>query len=296
MRLNFGLTGTIGEINERNEIREIYHLDSFDVPTNFELKRKVFDKLILDNKKEKYEKIIEEIKKYGNRSILIILNTINETLEFSEKLKNLEIDHLLLNDIQNEKEEFILYYAGKPKSLVIATNAAGRGTDIILTKESLQNGGLHVIVGFFPENSRIEFQAVGRAGRQGQPGSAQIIFSKDEFTDKNIKDVKEAIKFRNNKILMISLYRIQRTKKERFYYENLKKYYNIQRILFNKLNKQKNSNVLEKLRQDWGTFFTNDSEASFDEFLSKYSWGFLLKSDSKEIDAILKEKIQNLGN
>ena len=105
----FGLTGTIGEIDERNEIKEIYHLDSFDVPTNFELKRKIFDKLLVENKEEKYEKIISEIKKYDNRSILVILNTINETLEFSERIKALGIQHLLLNDIQSQKEEFILY-------------------------------------------------------------------------------------------------------------------------------------------------------------------------------------------
>ena len=290
----FGLTGTIGEIDERNEIKEIYHLDSFDVPTNFELKRKIFDKLLVENKEEKYEKIISEIKKYDNRSILVILNTINETLEFSERIKILGIQHLLLNDIQNEKEEFILYYAGKPKSLVIATNAAGRGTDIILTKESLQNGGLHVIVGFFPENSRIEFQAVGRAGRQGQPGSAQIIFSKDEFKNDSINSVEDAIKYRNNKILMISLYRIQRTKKERFYYEKLKQYFEVQKILYNKLNKEKNSPLIEKLKQDWGKFFTNNTEDTFDKFLATYSWGFLLNSNPKEIDEKLKEKLKKL--
>ena len=59
----FGLTGTIGEINERNEIKEIYHLDSFHVPTNFESKKKISDKIIVDNKKQKYQKIISEIKK-----------------------------------------------------------------------------------------------------------------------------------------------------------------------------------------------------------------------------------------
>ena len=292
----FGLTGTIGEINERNEIREIYHLDSFDVPTNFELKRKTLEKLILENKETKYEKIISEIKKYDNRSRLVILDTINETLEFSERLKKLGIYHLLLNDIQNEKEEFILYYAGKPKSLVIATNAAGRGTDIILTKESLLNGGLHVIVGFFPGNSKIEFQAIGRAGRQGQPGSAQIIFSKDEFKDISINNVEDAIKYRNNKIFMISLYRIERTKKERIYYEKLKKYFALQKILYNSLNKQKNSLVLEKLKEDWGIFFSNDIEESFDKFLSDYSWEFLLKSNKEEIDKILNKKLTNLIN
>ena len=260
------------------------------------MKIQVFDKLIVENKEEKYEKIISEIKNYENRSILVILNTINETLEFSERLKKLGIYHLLLNDIQNEKEEFILYYAGKPRSLVIATNAAGRGTDIILTKESLNNGGLHVIIGFFPENSRIEFQAIGRAGRQGQPGSAQIIFSKDEFKDNTVTNVDEAIKYRNNNILRTSLYRIHRTTKERFYYEKLKKYFELQKILFNKLNKKKNSLTFEKLKEDWGTFFTNDSEEAFDEFLSKYSWGFLLKDNSKEVDEILKQKIKILGS
>ena len=287
----FGLTGTIGEINERNEIKEIYHLDSFDVPTNFESKKKILDKIIVDNKEQKYQKIISEIKKNENRSILVILNTINETLEFSDKLKKIGIYNLLLNDIQNEKEEYILYYAGKPKSIVIATNAAGRGTDILLTKESLQNGGLYVIIGFFPENSRIEFQAIGRAGRQGQPGSAQIIFSKDEFKNININNVDEAIKYRNEKIKKISLYRIERTKKERFYYENLQKYFILQNKLYNILKKPKNSVILDKLKEDWAKFFTNNSDESFDNFLKTYSWEFLLKSNENEIKNILKEKI-----
>ena len=68
------------------------------------------------------------------------------------------IDNLILNDIQKEKEEYIILFAGKPRNVVIATNAAGRGTDIILSEDSLNSGGLHVIMGFYPENNRLDFK------------------------------------------------------------------------------------------------------------------------------------------
>ena len=316
----FGLTGTIGEEKERNEIKNIYHIDSFDVPTNFKIQRKIYDKILVNTKEEKYNLIIKEIKKYiqQNRSILILLLTINETKEFSQKLLNLQINNLVLNDIQKENEESILFYASKPQSVVIATNAAGRGTDIILTKDTLLNGGLHVIIGFFPENSRVEFQGIGRAGRQGQVGSSQVIFSKDETFLKNadIKNVNDAIQFRINKIESNSIYRVYRTKCEKFYYENLKKYFEIQKNLFLLLKKPeikifidgvnvKNSDVklMKRLKQDWANFFTEmeknhdynmDVEKNFDKFLKEGKWSYLENPNIEEFESFLNMKINYL--
>jgi preprotein translocase subunit SecA len=77
----------------------------------------------------------------------------------------------VLNEVQKEDEDYIISKASLSNSLVIATNTAGRGTDIILTPEVKKNAGLHVIFTFYPANSRVEDQGLGRAGRQGQPGS-----------------------------------------------------------------------------------------------------------------------------
>ena len=94
-----------------------------------------------------------------------MLLTIGETIDFSNRLKKERINNLVLNEVQKEKEDFIILYAGKPGNVVVATNAPGRGTDIILSEESLNFGGLHVIIDFYPENNRVEYQGIGRAGR-----------------------------------------------------------------------------------------------------------------------------------
>ena len=92
---------------------------------------------------------------YSPQPILVILPDIDNTLEFSSLLKKININHMVLNDAQQENEDYILDRAGEKGSILIATNAAGRGTDIILSEEAKKLGGLFVIFGFFPENSRI---------------------------------------------------------------------------------------------------------------------------------------------
>ena len=126
---------------------------------------------------------------------------------------------------------------GHVGNILIATNAAGRGTDIIIDDNSKKNGGLYVIIGFFPKNSRIEFQAIGRAGRQGNPGKAKIIVSKDEeFIYYNNHFIQQLKLIENNEIKAyylfrkyyvedISKIRIDFCKKERIYFYNLKKYF-----------------------------------------------------------------------
>ena len=137
------------------------------------------------------------------------------------------IDNLILNDIQKEKEEYIILFAGKPRNVVIATNAAGRGTDIILSEDSLNSGGLHVIMGFYPENNRVEFQGIGRAGRQGQMVSAQIMFSRDEkfFGNEKIETINDAELYRNNKQKIDSQIRLISSFFEICVYSTLNKFF-----------------------------------------------------------------------
>ena len=248
-KILFGLTGTIGDEIERNEIKEIYKINCYDIPRNFKEKLVIEKMEIFENKKEKFNRILNLIQENKNKQlksqpILIILQNIEETIEFGNLLKNNHFDFFTLNDIQKESEDYILNNMGHINSILIATNAAGRGTDIIIDEESKKNGGLFVIIGFFPQNSRIEFQAVGRAGRQGNPGRAKIIVSRDEefiyfnyFYIKNYEDeIKSLFLFRKNYVEDLSKTRIQFVNKERIYFNNLKKFFLFKKfmiILFN---------------------------------------------------------------
>ena len=318
----FGLTGTIGSEIEREEILNIYNLDSFDVPPNFASKRKIYETLLFENKKLKEENMIYQIRNFisKGRPVLVLLLTIEDTINFSNKLKQEGINNLILNDVQKEKEDYIVYFAGKPRSVVVATNAAGRGTDIILSEESLNFGGLHVIMGFYPENNRVEFQGIGRAGRQGQIGSAQVIFSKDEmfFNSVEIYSLNDAENFRNGKIKIDSQIRMISSLFEIGIYQHLKMFFDKLaelknlfenenfKIIFNeicldnKINYNKFSQeIIENFKVDWAEFFDKISErntiikSDFNEFLEKYNWKYL--NDLKNNDN-LKEFILNKLN
>ena len=313
----FGLTGTIGSNIEREEILNLYNIDSFDIPPNFSCQRKIYPSILLENKYEKEEKIINEIRNIRNkrRPILVLLLTIEETIDFSIKLKKEGINNLILNDVQKEKEDFIILYAGKPGSVVVATNAAGRGTDIILSEESLDFGGLHVIIGFYPENNRVEYQGIGRAGRHGQIGSAQILFSKDEyfFNQSSINSLEDAELFRKQKLIHDSKIRIQSSLYEINVFEVLQKFFDrllelkeiIEcddfKIFFKKL---KNNTIdynifckkiIENFKVDWAEFFNEISKrdyfkeiTNFDSFLDKYGWKYINNKD-KWSNLILKQ-------
>lgn len=175
----FGLTGTLGSNIEREHLKEIFSIDSFDVPTYRPSLRLdmpiqiVSSNLILSNK------IVQRIQEciLQRRPILIICSTILYSLEIHQRLIEENILHEMLNEIQSKKEEEILAIAGYPGRVTIATNTAGRGTDIKLEEDSNDNGGLHVLITFFSESDRVERQARGRAGRQGQKGSTEVIVS-----------------------------------------------------------------------------------------------------------------------
>ena len=214
---------------------------------------------------------------------MILLLTIEESINFSNKLKKEGINNLILNDVQKEKEEYIILYAGKPRSVVVATNAAGRGTDIILSEEALNFGGLHVIMGFYPENNRDEFQGIGRAGRQGQEGSAQVFLSKDEkfFNNLNIKSINDAELYRANKLKEDSQIRIISSLFEKNTYQILKLFFaklsefkklfadeNF-KILFKRICQNNNKNInydifskkiIENFIVDWAEYFNEISK------------------------------------
>lgn len=173
----YGVTGTMGTDIERSEVQEIYQVDSFDVPPHKKNLRRDLIPKVLDSQEELYDTLITEIKDFQSygRPILMLFETIQDSEDFSAHLHENQIKHQILNERQKEHEDFILTRAGEPGIITLATNTAGRGTDIILHPVSKENGGLHVVFGFYPSNSRVEAQGIGRAGRQGQPGSSRLI-------------------------------------------------------------------------------------------------------------------------
>lgn len=178
----YGLTGTIGEKQERKELTDIYSIGSFDVPPHFPSQRRKLPAQYSFTLEQYKANILYDIDCMilAKRPVLVLFNTIKETNEFSKYLTRYKVNHQILNDVQEQQEELIVNRAGRSCAVTIATNTAGRGTDIILTQESKSNGGLHVILTFFPPNLRVEEQGVGRAGRQGQPGSSRMILHKDD--------------------------------------------------------------------------------------------------------------------
>lgn len=143
--------------------------------------------LIVSTEQEKNTLIIEKIKqiKAENRSILIIVYSIDDSQKLSLILRKEKIDHFLLNGQQPQDEDFIIDRTGLPGSVTIATNTAGRGTDIHVDELVLKNGGLHTLITFLPSNFRVECQAFGRSARHGQKGSCQLLFVSDKCNPTN---------------------------------------------------------------------------------------------------------------
>ena len=204
-----GMTGTAS--TEAEEFSEIYGLNVLEVPTNEPMVRDDRNDLVYLTQNEKYKAVIEEIKEFKNKGNPILVGTASlESSEFlSSLLKKENIDHQVLNAKNHAREAEIISQAGKPGVITIATNMAGRGTDIVLggnweaeyeklntedpgKKEELQatwkglnekvlnSGGLHVIGTERNESRRMDNQLRGRSGRQGDPGSSRFYISLED--------------------------------------------------------------------------------------------------------------------
>lgn len=179
----YGLTGTIGLTAERESIKEIYDMDSFDVPPHKRNQRVDASPVIFPSNEMQFQEVLKSVKacRANGRPILIICKTIKESEIFEAQLKKEKIPFEMINEMQTKDEDEIIENAGTPGAVTIATNVAGRGTDIKLKEDSILNGGLHVILTFYPDSERVEDQAKGRAGRQGQCGSSEMILSVEKL-------------------------------------------------------------------------------------------------------------------
>ncbi|TLD42520.1 MAG: Protein export cytoplasm protein SecA ATPase RNA helicase [Candidatus Jettenia ecosi] len=172
-----GMTGTA--ITEAAEFDKIYRLEVISIPTNKPMYRTNFPDRVYRTEKEKFDAIIKEIvevHKQG-RPILVGTVSIEKSELLSEKLMREGIEHEVLNAKQHEREAHIVAKAGQPGNVTIATNMAGRGTDIVLGEGVATMGGLHIIGTERHEARRIDNQLRGRAGRQGDPGSSRFYVS-----------------------------------------------------------------------------------------------------------------------
>ncbi|TDS14910.1 preprotein translocase subunit SecA [Sphingobacterium paludis] len=175
-----GMTGTAS--TEAGELWEIYKLDVVEIPTNRNIQRDDRQDFIYRTAREKYNAVAQEIQRLTEegRPVLVGTTSVEISELLSRMLKLRGIKHNVLNAKLHQKEADIVAEAGRPGQVTIATNMAGRGTDIKLTSDVIQAGGLAIIGTERHESRRVDRQLRGRAGRQGDPGSSQFFVSLED--------------------------------------------------------------------------------------------------------------------
>ena len=175
-----GMTGTAD--TEAVEFQQIYNLEVISIPPNRPMIRKDYPDLIFRSRQEKFDAIVQSICELHEKGQPVLVGTISiETSEMlSQRLRKLGVPHNVLNAKQHQKEAEIVAQAGQAGKVTIATNMAGRGTDIMLGEGVRELGGLHILGTERHESRRIDNQLRGRSGRQGDPGSSRFYLSLED--------------------------------------------------------------------------------------------------------------------
>ena len=290
----FGLTGTLGGVEERELLSKSYDgLDFLDIPT---YKPKIFTKepTILKRSHEEWlDCIVEDtIKRSNERAVLIICDTIEEVNEIYEKIKERkqvapEKIRVYLEDDQSNVTKAKMNIG----DILIATNLAGRGTDLGTEADLENNGGLHVCVTFMPSNQRVEDQALGRTSRQGKKGTGQLIIKEDKLVKELKKHVDEHLKSKdiNEKISndnYVKMLEVVRNEIEK------------QRVCSIAGKKLQAINIADDLFNKFSALCKDKKEANKDPWYSiviraiEERWGFWLKDlDLNNKEEINKEEI-----
>jgi len=197
-----GMTGTAD--TEAEEFNSIYNLEVIVAPTNKEMVRDDCSDLIYRTEQEKFDALIEEIRGCNETGQPVLVGTISieKSEQLSHHLKKYGIKHNVLNAKHHEKEAEIIAQAGQKKGVTIATNMAGRGTDIVLGEGVSELGGLHITGTERHESRRIDNQLRGRSGRQGDPGSSRFYLSLEDdlmriFGSEKISGIMEKLGMEN---------------------------------------------------------------------------------------------------
>ena len=175
-----GMTGTAE--TEAQELWDIYELDVMSIPTNRPIARKDEDDLVFKTKREKFNAVIDDVVKLrdSGRPVLVGTTTVEVSELLSRMLDIRKIEHQVLNAKRHQAEAEVVARAGQPGAVTIATNMAGRGTDIKLSDEVKAAGGLAIIGTERHDSRRVDRQLRGRSGRQGDPGSSQFYVSLED--------------------------------------------------------------------------------------------------------------------
>ncbi|MEM6805523.1 MAG: preprotein translocase subunit SecA, partial [Bacteroidota bacterium] len=205
-----GMTGTAE--TEEAEFFEIYKLDVVVIPTNRPIARDDRDDLVYKTKREKYNAVIEEVQVLQERGIPVLVGTTSVEVSelLSRMLKRARIEHNVLNAKQHQREAEVVAMAGKPGAVTIATNMAGRGTDIKLGEGVKESGGLAIIGTERHESRRIDRQLRGRAGRQGDPGQSQFYVSLEDdlmrlFGSERISKIMDRMGLKEGEVIQHSM-------------------------------------------------------------------------------------------
>jgi preprotein translocase subunit SecA len=274
----FGLTGTLGSKQAQDLIQYIYNVDFVIIPSYKYTQFKAFPDKLIHNEQEWLEECIKSISneaKLNQRAVLVICETKSDTSKIYDKLIEKDIQfkkQIKLYTRSDNDEQNAINNELDSNQIILATNLAGRGTDIGTTYKVEENGGLHVLVTFLPLNTRVEHQAFGRTSRQGKRGTAQlIVFASDDekIQFHNITELKqnrdEQEQRQINHAKHIELKRINKHDKLFGKFCDLRQ----------KLRQQENDTYkLDSVEELWGFWFkttisNEDSDDKFEEFSSK---------------------------
>ena len=205
-----GMTGTA--VTEASEFFAIYKMDVVEIPTNKPVQRTDYQDVVFRTRREKYNAVLDEIEELNEqrRPILIGTTSVDASETLSRMLKRRGIKHNVLNAKFHQQEAEIIAKAGQPGSVTIATNMAGRGTDIKLGTGVVDTGGLHIVGTERHEARRIDRQLRGRSGRQGDPGSSRFYLSLEDdlmrlFGSERIASVMDRLKIPDGEVIEHSM-------------------------------------------------------------------------------------------
>jgi preprotein translocase subunit SecA len=195
-----GMTGTARQ--NSFELLRVYRQWVVCVPTNRPCRRQDWPDRVFPTESAKFDAVVKEVvrMKEAGRAVLIGTRSVEKSEALSQRLKAVDVEHQVLNARQNEQEAKVIEQAGQQGRITIATNMAGRGTDIKPSPEVLAAGGLHVLGTERHESKRIDRQLIGRSGRQGDPGTSQFFLSlEDELLEALGVGRQEALKQRGRR-------------------------------------------------------------------------------------------------